>query len=170
MGSIFYPQTDWSIVSVRVQTYVWQLQLTPTQKLVAIALADHCHDDGSEARPSQALLCLKTGLSERTVRSTLSSLVSAGVLRLERRSGAHRPNVYYFPIPDGFGRISGGQHLPPTRSEGQMTHQRGNSRRLEGQQLPPNHKEPSIETTDSFSESSLGVPMPAGFKESLRMN
>jgi hypothetical protein len=133
-------------MSVRVQTYVWQLTLTPTQKLVAIALADHCHDDGSEARPSQALLCKKTGLSERTVRGTLGDLVGLGVLRIDRPAAQHRPNCYYFPIPDGFAQLRGAATagLVP---EGQMTHQRGNSRHSEGQEMPPNHKEPSVETT-----------------------
>jgi hypothetical protein len=133
-------------MSVRVQTYVWQLSLTPTQKLVAIALADHCHDDGSEARPSQDLLVQKTGLAERTVRYTLRQLLELDVIRLVRPSGQHRVNVYTFDLPDYFGKVRGandGQESP----EGQLTTQRGNSRSPEGHQVPPNHKEPSVETT-----------------------
>lgn len=152
-------------MSVRVQTYVWQLKMTPTQKLVAIALADHCHDDGSEARPSQALLCAKTGLSERTVRDTLSSLVSEGFLMKERQSRQHAPSVYCFLIPDGFATLRGAT-TAALSPEGQMAPQRGNSLRPEGQQLPPNHKEPSIETAnDNFTVS--GVRMPAAFRDSV---
>jgi Helix-turn-helix domain len=143
-------------VSVRVQTYVWQLNLTPTQKLVAIALADHCHDDGSEARPSQATLVRKTGLSQRAVRNTLHDLVELGVLRLERKSGQHRPNCYYFPIPDGFATLRGAVRagLDPER---QMTTQTGTSFHPEGHEVPPNHKEPSVEPAPTSSEHSVGI-------------
>lgn len=133
-------------MSVRVQTYVWQLTLTPTQKLVAIALADHCHDDGSEARPSQRTLMNKTGLSERTVRGTLQELVRLGVLSLDRPAGQHRPNCYYFPIPDGFATLRGAA-VAGLDSGGQLASQRGKSVSPEGQQLPPNHNEPLVETT-----------------------
>ncbi len=149
-------------MSVKVQTYVWQLRLTPTQKLVAIALADHCHDDGSEARPSQALLCRKTGLSVRTVSSTLASLVNLGVLSLERQSGQHSPNVYRVLIPEGFATIPDPQLSQVKNPDLQMTRQTCNSRRPDLQLSQPNHKEPSIETNGASS-----IPMPAGFKESL---
>lgn len=132
-------------MSVRVQTYVWQLPLTPSQKLVAIALADHCHDDGSEARPSQSLIRKKTGLSERTVRSVLAQLVDAGVVSLQRPASQHQANCYRFNIPDGFGVIRGAT-IAPLPPEGQSVHQRGNHCRSEGQPLPPNHKEPLSES------------------------
>jgi DNA-binding transcriptional MocR family regulator len=132
--------------------------------LVAIALADHCHDDGSEAFPSQRLLSEKTGLSERTVRDTLQELVRLGVIVIQKKSGQHRPNNYRFPIPDWFAK------LRPERDsglspEGKMVHQRGNSRRSEGRQLPPNHKEPSLETT----AVSISVPMPVNFKDVFKI-
>ena len=147
-------------MSVRVQTYVWQLELKPVQKLVAIALADHCHDDGTEARPSQETICRKTGLSERTVRAALQELVRLDVLMVQRKSGQHRPNCYMFPIPDGFGTLRGAGDAG-LGSEGQITSQRGKSRLSEGQEMPPNHKEPSIETTASDNS----VPMPPGFRD-----
>lgn len=133
-------------MSVRVQTYVWQLKLTPTQKLVAIALADHCHDDGSEARPSQNLLVEKTGLSKRAVGYTLQQLLDLDVIRLQRKSGQHQANCYTFDLPDYFGtiRVAPVTTLPP---EVQMVHQSGKPRRPESHDVLPNHKEPSIETT-----------------------
>ena len=147
-------------MSVRVQTYVWQLSLTPIQKLVAIALADHCHDDGTDAFPSVDLLALKTNLNERTVRRTLHELLRLDVLMLQRKSGQHRPNCYMFPIPDGFGKLrpDTGPSLIPDRT---FTTQTGLSRPSEGAQDPPNHKEPLVEPT----AVSISVPMPAGFKD-----
>ena len=92
-------------MSVRVQTYVWQVQLPPSHKLTAIALADHCHDDGSEARPSRALLVKKTGLSEATLRRVLKDLIEWGILVLDRPASQHRANCYRFVLPEGFGTI-----------------------------------------------------------------
>lgn len=135
-------------MSVRVQTYVWQLHLPPTLKLVAIALADHCHDDGGEARPSQALLCAKTGLSERSVRRALQTLVEAQILVLERPSGQHRANVYRFPLPDDFAKLRGVTLTALSNPEGSLSPQRGHPVRSEGPLWPPNHKEPLIEPSE----------------------
>ena len=146
-------------MSVRVQTYVWQLDLTPSQKLVAIALADHCHDDGSEARPSQDLLIQKTGLSERTVRNTLRDLVDAGVVVVDRPAAQHRPNCYRFPIPEDFGTIRGATDAG-LDSGGQMTTQGGKRRRSAGQPVPPNHQEPSSEPSLLSSTEVGGRPSP----------
>ena len=94
-------------MSVRVQTYVWQLDLPPSHKLIAIALADHCHDDGSEARPSRALLMKKTGLSEATLRRSIKDLIEWGVIVLDRPASQHRANCYKFPLPADFATLSG---------------------------------------------------------------
>ena len=78
--------------------HVWNLPLPPHQKYVAIALADHAHDDGTEARPSQAYLANKTGLSERAIRRTLSQLVEAGVIIKARAGGRNRATSYTFVL------------------------------------------------------------------------
>jgi Helix-turn-helix domain len=137
-------------VSVRVQTYVWQLDLPPSHKLVAIALADHCHDDGSEARPSQALLARKTGLEERSVRRILHALVEAGVIRLQRQATAHRANCYTFNLPDDFATLKttfrGDTVSAQKRRRGDKNASRGDTvSGLGGTQCPPNHKKPSLE-------------------------
>jgi len=134
-------------MSVRVQTYVWQLNLPPTQKLVAIALADHCHDDGSEARPSQALLIKKTGLSEQTVRRCITGLLQSGVIVLERPSAQHRANVYKFILPQDFATIRGTSMEPLTNFRGAKRSVRGAIEIApEVPQWHPNHKEPLVET------------------------
>ena len=140
-------------MSVRVQTYVWQLELRPTEKLVAIALADHCHDDGSEARPSQALLARKTGLDERTIRRILVRLLEQGVIYLYKPHGQHRANNYSFNLPDDFGKIRPDTVTPLNKSQG------GHSRRQTGHpvpsdrtQRPPNHKEPLLEPGEKLPD------------------
>jgi len=138
-------------MSVRVQTYVWQLELQPSHKLVAIALADHCHDDGSEARPSQALLAAKTGLSDRHVRRILRDLVELGVISVQRAPGAHRATCYRFALPDDFGKIR-----PDTMSAQRKTRPDIGAARPDicdsqtGHPCPTNHKEPSFEPTPNL--------------------
>jgi len=72
--------------------------LTSTEKLVALALADHCHDDGSEARPGLARLERKTSLSRDGVRKTMRRLLEKGVLVEDRPATSHRPASYRFVL------------------------------------------------------------------------
>lgn len=140
-------------MSVRVQTYVWQLDLRPTEKLVAIALADHAHDDGSEARPSQALLARKTGLDERTIRRILVKLLELGVIVLYKPYGQHRANNYTFNLPEDFGKIRA--DTVPSLNKSQSGHPRrqsGHSVPPERTQCPPNHKEPLLEPGEKLPD------------------
>ena len=95
-------------MSVRVQTYVWQLELEPGEKLVALAMADHCHDDGSEARPSRATIAKKCGFSERQVIRNIQKLMARGVIVLDRAATQHKTNVYQFVLPDNFAMLKSG--------------------------------------------------------------
>ena len=79
---------------------VWEIPLPPTVKLVALALADHCHDDGSEARPSRARIATKCGVSTRQVVRILRDLEARGIIEVERPSTANRPTVYRFRVGD----------------------------------------------------------------------
>lgn len=60
--------------------------------LLALALADHAHDDGTHIFPSVNLLAKKTRQSERTVQRCLAAMVEVGWLLLVRRSSG-RPGV-----------------------------------------------------------------------------
>jgi hypothetical protein len=107
--------------------------MTSTQKLVALSLADHCHDDGSEARPGMARLKRKTALSERTIQTTLKSLVDEGYMVIQRRSSPTTTNVYQFTM--------GGA----TTAGGATGHGRGCSTCAGGVHLlRPNHQEPLL--------------------------
>ena len=62
--------------------------LSPVERLVLVAIADHVNDSGS-CWPSKRRLSDLTGYSERTVQRSLSSLADRDVLqRLERRVGS----------------------------------------------------------------------------------
>lgn len=134
-------------MSVRVQTYVWQLDLPPSQKLVAIALADHCHDDGSEARPSQALLSRKTGLDTRSIRRILHALQAAGVITLARQARQNRANCYSFNLPPDFATLRPDTVSSLRKPRPDIQTARPDTVSSPDRTLcPPNHKEPSLET------------------------
>ncbi len=76
---------------------VWNLaDVTSTQKLVLLALADNANDDGS-CYPSMALLARKTCLSDRAVRGTMRDLETAQLVRSEARPGTS--TLYRLMVP-----------------------------------------------------------------------
>jgi hypothetical protein len=76
-------------MSIKCMTRVWEhSRMKGSALLLELAIADHAHDDGSGAWPSQETLAKKTRLSVRQVRRLLDILVAAGELTLEERIGA----------------------------------------------------------------------------------
>lgn len=77
-----------------------QKGLTPTRKLVLVALADRCNKDTLRCDPSVRKLSDDTGLSERTVERALLDLEEARlVVRVPRtrENGSATTNDYRFP-------------------------------------------------------------------------
>jgi DNA-binding MarR family transcriptional regulator len=69
-------------MSVRIMSLVFENQeLSSTEKLIMLALADHANDEGKSIYPSQDRVSRKTGLSRRTVNRTTKTLVDKGYLR-----------------------------------------------------------------------------------------
>lgn len=66
------------------------------EMLLALALADHAHEDGTSVRPSVKLLAKKTRQSERTVQYQLRKMQAYGWLILVRNSSGKPgyPNEY----------------------------------------------------------------------------
>lgn len=82
-------------MSVEATAAVWaRRDLTATEKLVAVRLADHASPDGTDAWPAVKRLCADTGLSERAVQGALQRLVEKGALRLTGKHRRHHTNVY----------------------------------------------------------------------------
>ena len=90
-------------MSIHVMVAIFDADgLTSTEKLVALAYAEHGHDDGREARAGIDRICGYTALSRRTVQSTLQSLVTKRVIEVERQATNKRPTCYRFILtPDG---------------------------------------------------------------------
>jgi hypothetical protein len=126
-------------MSIRIMSAVFECEtMTHTQKLVALALADHCHDDGTEARPGMARLMRKTSLSERAIQYAIKSLVRDGFIALQRKSTATETNVYRFTM-------GGASRAPdaPNSVKGCTKCARG------VHHVHPNHQEPSLNQGDS---------------------
>jgi len=77
-------------MSVKAMARVFDAQgLTPTEKLVLLALADHASEDGLNIYPSVDTIHKKTALTDRTVRRIIATLRSEtrGILFLVKRRG-----------------------------------------------------------------------------------
>ena len=68
--------------------------LTPAQKAVLVALADHADVDGCKVYPSVKRLCIKTSYADRTVRRALSDLREMGLIIVVKESSYHHQTVY----------------------------------------------------------------------------
>ena len=65
---------------------VWKIDLTPTEKLVLLAIADCANDEG-KAWPAASTLMRKTSLSESSVRRAVGVLVEKGLMQQFQRPG-----------------------------------------------------------------------------------
>lgn len=72
-------------MSVRLMSLVFDsLDLSSTDKLIMLALADHANDEGKSIYPSQKRIALKTGLTRPTVNKHIQALVDDGYLNREK--------------------------------------------------------------------------------------
>jgi hypothetical protein len=97
-------------VSLKVMTWAWSVHLSPTPKLVLMALADEADDDGY-CFPSQRRLAAKCSITDRTVRRVLLELTTKGYVRLEMRrraDGSRTSNGYQLACGDPPDKMSGG--------------------------------------------------------------
>lgn len=82
-------------MSIRVMTWVWDHSRSKkTDRLVLLAIADCCSDDGRNAYPSMAELVRKTGLSERGVQNATTRLTALKELKVYRNAGPGGCNRY----------------------------------------------------------------------------
>lgn len=87
-------------MSVNLVKWAIRQQLTATQKLVLIVLAEHGDKDG-RCFPGQELLCRETSLSERAVRNAIHVLREVGLIEVRRRTfakGGSTSSYYTFNV------------------------------------------------------------------------
>lgn len=84
-------------MSIKLMTAVWAREdLTSTQKLVLLALADWSNDEGL-SWPSIDQLMKKSSLKKRAVQITIRSLEESGFVRREEVTG--KGNRYWITLP-----------------------------------------------------------------------
>ena len=74
-------------MSVKVMAYVWETDLKGPQKLMLLAIADHCNDDGESAFPGLERLAMKGSVTIRSAQRTIMNLEESGELHVEERAG-----------------------------------------------------------------------------------
>lgn len=104
-------------MSIALMTLVWKCPFpTSTQMLIALKLADHASDDGTDVFPGKGSLAERARCSVSTIKTTLKLLREAGLLIVVReggKSGPHDTTEYRFnvgllnAIADGSVAISG---------------------------------------------------------------
>ena len=99
-------------MSVRIMSVVWGIPMTPTQKLVLLALADNCNDMG-ECYPSILTICEKSGLSERGVQGAISEMEKMGLVNRFMRKGR---STLYTITPAGYAPPQEVHHTPAPRA------------------------------------------------------
>ena len=118
---------------------VWEYDLAPSDKLVALALADHASADGTRAFPSKTRLAKMTGLSDRSVQRSLANLVEAGIIMVQKAASQHRPTTYSFVLVRG-------DSVSPLAVQGRQIDAQGRQIRHPGEtQCLPNHKNLHLE-------------------------
>jgi hypothetical protein len=160
-------------MAIRIMAMVFKSGgLTPTQKLVLLALADHANEEGSSVFPSVQRLTIKTGLGERAVRKCLGDFRDSKLLLVVHKAGQHRPTEYAINVqkltdlrhpdlhqmpsrgaPDA-GLDNPGVHVVPSRGargapESSYNHQVNNNRQLRGgANAPGTSRKPRDERLD----------------------
>jgi DNA-binding transcriptional ArsR family regulator len=81
------------------------------ERLVAVALADNAHRDGTHIFPSVAEVADRTKLSRRSVQNHIAKMVAAGFLILTRKSTGRRGDTNEYRISAEW--LAGGDCIPP---------------------------------------------------------
>lgn len=88
-------------MSIEVMSLAWYVEgVTPAQKAVLVALADHAGDDGKHVYPSVDRLTVKTSYAERTVRRALADLREKGLIHIVNEATHNFPTEYELDLPE----------------------------------------------------------------------
>jgi hypothetical protein len=142
-------------VSLPALEWAWCIQASPTQKLVALALADHANDE-RECWPSIARIAQRTGLSKTAIKEAMTALERTQLITRTRDAG--RQTRYRLNMlngqptrpADGLGRQTARSGDGPTRPPGDPEL---------GRQAATNRKEPySVPSERAPNGAERGVP------------
>jgi hypothetical protein len=106
--------------------WIWDQNVSPTQKLVLFALNEHTNMSHGDWRiwPSVKNIMRLTGLSERAIRSAVTELSEMGLITVcaqhDPNTGRQLSNIYYLtaPFPGGEGANAAGGRVQMPQGEG----------------------------------------------------
>lgn len=82
-------------MSIKYMSAVWErADLTQSQTLVALAIADHADDEG-HCYPSIDRIALKARIKRRQTQAVIRQLEDLGLLRVERHAGRRHANDFW---------------------------------------------------------------------------
>jgi Helix-turn-helix domain len=143
-------------MSIRLMNEIWALDLTPSEKLLLLAMADHANDAGTRVYPSIERLVWKTGLGERTVYRTMRILEGDGIVVKEAQGGGRGKTTHYRLV------LEKADKQPPfgaqkQRHEDAVCHPETLSpwQGLDNETLPPWQKNPATMAPEPSFEPSL---------------
>jgi len=115
-----------------IAAIAWALRVktgSPSAKLVLIKLADNANDEG-RCWPSVRHIVDHTELSERAVREHIKTLVSGGLVTIEKRfsDGVQLPNVYLLNLRENVGVVHQVQGGGAAGAPGVVQEVQGNSK------------------------------------------
>jgi Helix-turn-helix domain len=85
-------------MSGKLMGELFKRQLTQTQLVVALALADHAKDDGTDVFPGVGYVAWKVDKSRRQVRRIMRELEALGMLVKVADAQRHRPTEYSIDV------------------------------------------------------------------------
>ena len=106
-------------MSLEAITWAFRQQLTPSEKLVLLTIADFA-DDQNKCWPNQTTLSKRTGLSRQTINKKLATLEKEGLIKREARwhtSNMTHLNIDETPRTKPKSKSKPKKHAPPTLDE-----------------------------------------------------
>lgn len=133
-----------------------QSELTPTQKLVLVALADNAQDDG-KAWPAKKTILKKTGLGRSSVYRALEDLEDKALLR----SGVDERKVecFWLVVPEGDGVSQGGKDRPTV---GRLIENPHETSENQPPKSPPSVKSKTTQEIENVWATFVSVMSPRG--------
>lgn len=151
-------------VSVYIMSHVWRRYPNGGgEMLLALALADHAHDDGTHIYPSIKQLADKTRQSTRTVQYQLRNMEASGWLVLQNDGNGGRNLHRVYNISAAW--INGADIAPPEKGaidgqKGAIHDAKGATDGVKGAiAIAPasNHQEPSDKPSDKHKDDGAGA-------------
>lgn len=99
-------------MSIKAMSWVWDSALPPSEKLIALAYADHADHEGKHIYPALDTIAAKTSMSRRNVIRVRQKLEERGVL-IETRKATGRAPARYRMSQAALESIGRGDNLSP---------------------------------------------------------